>query len=371
MSARPYVEAAVQAGYEVSAIDGFADMQTRALCSQMLAVPFNTRGFDADGLLTAIQAFDLNRFDGLLYGSGFEAQPELLRQLAQLMPVWGNSAELVAQLKNPHIFFGALDQLEIAHPDWYAVGLEKLNPEILNNVLIKAVGGSGGGHVQYADRAAEKYDYPHYLQQKIEGDAISVLFVADGQQVDIVGFNLQWVSATPATPFRFGGIASNIDLSESVQFQLRQAAEKLTQYFGLLGLNSLDVVIAKHAEQVFVLELNPRLSASMELYLDARPDLLECHIQPCRDKILKATSNSSQKSNAFGVVYADEAILMNANFVWPEWVKDYSQVSGHVAQIAAGEPVCTVHGAASNAWAAKQLVEARSVALLKLLKQQN
>ena len=361
----------MRAGYDVAAIDGFADAQTSALCTRLVAVPFNARGFDADALLEAMQAFDLKRFEGLLYGSGFEAQPELLHQLAQRMPVLGNQAALVAQLKSPQIFFAAIDQLEIAHPDWHA----RL-PATLNNVLVKAVGGSGGGHILYADHSADKPDYPHYFQQKIDGDAISVLFVADGQQVDIVGFNLQWtnlqsLSATAAAPFRFGGIASNVDLSASVKSQLRVAVEKLTQHFGLLGLNSLDAVISRHDEQVFVLELNPRLSASMEVYLDARPDLLECHVQSCCNVLLKASSVTTQKSNALAVVYAEEEIVIPGDFVWPEWVKDYPQMRGHGVRIKANGPICSVHATTTNAWAAQQLVQQRSAAVLELLKQQN
>lgn len=361
----------MRAGYDVAAIDGFADAQTSALCTQLVTVPFNVRGFDVDALLKAMQVFDLKRFEGLLYGSGFEAQPELLHQLSQRMPVLGNQAALVAQLKSPQIFFAALDQLEIAHPDWHAS-----QPETLNDVLLKAVGGSGGGHIQYADDTTDKPNYPHYFQQKIDGEAISVLFVADGQQVDIVGFNLQWtnlqsISAAAAAPFRFGGIASNADVSESVKSQLRVAAEKLTQHFGLLGLNSLDAVISKHDEQVFVLELNPRLSASVELYLDARPDLLECHMQSCCSVLLKASSVMTQKSNALAIVYAEEELLINADFIWPEWVKDYPQVPIHGIKIKAGEPICSVHAAAINARAAQQLVQQRSAVILELLKQQN
>jgi len=356
----------VSAGYDVAAIDGFADAQTSALCTQLVAVPFNARGFDADAFLKAMQAFDLKRFEGLLYGSGFEAQPELLHQLAQRMLVLGNQAAIVAQLKNPQIFFAALDQLEIACPKWHTS-----LPETLNNVLLKAVGGSGGGHIQYADDSADKPDYPHYFQQRIEGDAISVLFVADGQQVDVVGFNLQWVNEAPKAPFRFGGIASNADLSPSVKSQLRLAVEKLTRHFGLLGLNSLDAVISRHDEQVFVLELNPRLSASVDLYLDARPDLLECHVQSCCNTLPETSSVMMQTSRALTVVYAKEEVLINADFVWTEWVKDYPQMHGHGIKINAGEPICTVHATAINAWAAKQLVQERSTVLLKLLKQQN
>ncbi|OYY03812.1 MAG: hypothetical protein B7Y72_06305, partial [Mehylophilales bacterium 35-46-6] len=75
------------AGYAVSAIDAYADALTLALCEQVSIVAYDNHGFKADGLLAALDEFDLNAFVGVVYGSGFEAQPELLNSIAERLPL--------------------------------------------------------------------------------------------------------------------------------------------------------------------------------------------------------------------------------------------------------------------------------------------
>ena len=53
---------------------------------------------------------------GLVYGSGFEDRPELLKLIAQRWPVLGNDAATVKRIKAPERFFAALDRLGIKHP---------------------------------------------------------------------------------------------------------------------------------------------------------------------------------------------------------------------------------------------------------------
>lgn len=364
----------MRAGYTVAAIDGFADVQTHTLCSQLTTVPFDAQGFKAEGLLAAVKTFDLTAFVGMVYGSGFEAQPELLQELQKLLPILGNDAAVVAQVKNPDSFFAALKQYDILHPDWYAT-----KPKKLNDLLIKAVGGSGGAHIRLAEKVVDVLKHPCYFQQQLAGEAVSVLFIANQyhiesqQYIEAVGFNLQWTSPTQGSPFRFGGAASNADLLESIQSQLLYAAELLTQHFGLQGLNSLDALFCNNddGEQIFVLELNPRLSATIDLYADTYPDLFERHIRSCQKRALTSLTSVAATSNAMAIVYAEQDLRINADFVWPAWVKDQPQSVMHGVRILGGEPICSVHGVAMNAWAAKQLVEERSIALLELLKQQN
>lgn len=373
MSARPYVELAVQAGYEVAAIDGFADVQTRALCRDWMTVPFDARGFEAAALIQALQQFDMAKFDGFVYGSGFESQPELLHQIQTWIPVLGNDATTVASVKTPKVFFAALEQFGILFPDWYCV-----RPEMLQDVLLKNAGGSGGMHIQHAQTASHDLDSASYFQRKIEGESVSVLFLANGQTIDVIGFNLQWLSATEHTPFRIGGVAGNADLSEAVKSKLRYAAETLTRHFGLLGLNSLDAMVSVSGgmEQVWVLELNPRMSASVDAYVEQYPDMFERHILSCHDlsaseKTLKILPFKAHGSCAFTVVYADVDLNITAGFVWPAWVKDNPSLGSQGLEIKAGEPVCTVHAVAENAEEAKKMAQQRAVAILELLKQQH
>ena len=67
--------------------------------------------------------------------------------------------------------------------------------------------------------------------------------------------------------------------------RLNLLARALTQAFGLVGLNRIDFVL--NSEQVSILEVNPRYSASMELVEEAlKVSLLEWHTAGCRRQSL-------------------------------------------------------------------------------------
>ena len=91
--------AAVQAGFKVSAIDGFADSQTQAMANMTAVAPFDNDGFQADALLAIIDTLDPNRYIGFVYGSGFEAQPTLLAEITKRIPLLGNLPATLTSVK--------------------------------------------------------------------------------------------------------------------------------------------------------------------------------------------------------------------------------------------------------------------------------
>ena len=289
----------------------------------------------------------------------------VLREIADRLPLIGNLPEVVAAVKSPFSFFTALQNHNIQHPAvfWEATD----NPA---DTLIKTVGGCGGSHIQNAGLAG--LNAASYLQQKIEGDAVSLLFIANTHRIVPVGFNLQWLSSAPDTPYRYGGAAANAALSFSVKAQLVHAAEKITQAFGLLGLNSLDAIVKRgeNGEQVFVLEINPRLSATLDLYTHVTHDLFERHVQACLSQTLFEQQGTVMPvSRAQAVVYADEDVCYKGDFKWPHWVQDMPSLSEQSVKNSGGEPVCTVTADAETAQAAKVLAQARVDEILQLLKQ--
>jgi predicted ATP-grasp superfamily ATP-dependent carboligase len=355
------------AGYAVSAIDAYADALTLALCEQVSIVAYDNHGFKADGLLAALDEFDLNAFVGVVYGSGFEAQPELLNSIAERLPLIGNCAEVVKNVKNPLTFFAALQKQHIAYP---AVSVAL--PNDIEDMVIKSIGGCGGGHIQNLDLATTTLDGTNYCQQKIEGDAVSLLFVADSLAIEPIGFNLQWLSASADAPYRYGGAAGNADFSSAVKSQLIKAANALTLAFGLRGLNSLDAIVRQNAgrEQVYVLEINPRLSATLDLYTHAMPDVFEKHIQTCQgNALIQNQKKANTLSKAHAIVYADQDLSVNSDIEWPKWVKDNPSSYKQTVKIESGAPVCTVIAEAATAHAAKALAQARVIDIQQLLKQ--
>jgi predicted ATP-grasp superfamily ATP-dependent carboligase len=377
LSARPFVEAAVRAGYSVTAIDAFADAQTVALAEQSIVVGYCQQGFDAEVLFAAVSALELSQFAGWVYGSGFESQPALLHRISTLLPLIGNSAEAVAKVKTPAIFFTALRQLNIKYPKIYSA---LPDDGAAGDYLIKLAGGCGGTHIKPSH--ADFYELPgnYYFQQKIDGRPVSLLFIADDNDIELVGFNEQWLNPCAESPYRYGGAVSNVKLTPSVQQQLISAAKKLTDEFGLMGLNSLDAIVQledAHAvddqdERIFILEINPRLSATVDLYAHTQQNLFKRHVQAClprygSDRAIQGENESQVLCKAHAIVYVDTDTEIMTSIVWPDWVVDNPVQSARGLKITAGEPVCTVIACAASASAAKELAQARVGAIRNLL----
>ena len=135
---------------------------------------------------------------GVVYGAGFEHRPELLRLIAKRWPLLGNDAATVERLKAPEIFFAELDRLRIAHP---ATTTER--PANAGPWLAKKIGGAGGSHIVPSRLMKGAPDV--YYQERVEGRAVSALFVADGSGARVLGFSEQWTAPRPPSLWRYGG----------------------------------------------------------------------------------------------------------------------------------------------------------------------
>lgn len=359
MSARPFVQAAVAAGYEVIALDAFADQDTATLASSLHALKYDDGGFDASDLEAVLKALTLQGSLGLVYGSGFETQPALLGLIAQHLPLIGNSMRVVRNMKRAVTFFALLDVLNIPRPP---VGLQQITAEELasGTWLTKRNGGSGGTHIRRTSADAP-LEPGSYYQQEIQGVPVSLLFAADGMNASEIGFNQQWLAPTALMPYRYGGAVSHAELPQAVKQQLLTAARKLTSAVGLRGLNSIDGIM--QGERLWVLELNPRLTATFDLYLAERGQLFELHMQAAAGSLAN-WPQLSDKARAHYIVYAPENISLPEDFDWPAWAAD---IPAGAALIKAGEPVCTVIAEADSADQAVTLMAERVKVLVKAL----
>lgn len=347
----------MHAGFKVTAIDGFADSQTQAMASLTALAPFDHDGFQAEALLAMIDTLDTAGYVGFVYGSGFEAQPDLLAEIAKRVPLLGNTPATLLDVKSPQVFFSACARLAVAHPQTWT----QANASPPLGCLLKLVGGSGGSHVQAYGNEKVRLDKQRYAQQRLHGLPVSVLFLANGQQAALVGFNELMLAPTATMPYRYGGAVSQINLTTSEQDQLLKAAQQLTAEFSLLGLNSLDAVLQDGV--AYVLEINPRLSASVGLYeaADKELSLLAMHVAACKQAQAYALPSSvavKSGSVAQAVIYSEFALCIPANFAWPDWVQDSPCPQQSVFMLA-HQPICTVLAAAENAEAAKQLLAIR------------
>lgn len=329
----------------------FCDVDTRRAASHVIQLGYVQGGFDADEIRQRLLPL-LTKEDGLLYGSGFETQPWLLKEIAQYCQLFGNHPETVEITKDPGRFFSTLSRLGIPYPD-----ISLIPPASEAGWLSKRIGGSGGTHVV---PVADQGGASRYYQRQMPGQPYSLLFLADGRQVRVVGYNMQLLAPLPEMPYRYGGAASHAALPDAVRKAMLQAAERITAELGLRGLNSLDCIV--HENDILVLEVNPRLSATFSLYDAAHSGarLLEEHMQASMGRLPEPLP--PEQSQAHLIYYAPFDLTIPAAMHWPDWVVD---VPGSAICVTAEEPFCTVTAAADSVSEALALARARVESLTK------
>lgn len=333
----------------------FADADTKRAAEHVYKIEYANSGFDAKQFEAALGQIDTVDMLGFAYGSGFEAQPDLLERIAKRLPLIGNQPKTVRQIKDAPHFFEVLDKLAIPHPEVCFKPLPNSD-----GWLCKEEGGSGGTHVLDAG-SNQALPSGQYYQRVMDGIPISMLFAANGSEVKVIGFNQQWVAPIVGKPYRYGGIVGHANLPMSIKKSLQEAAQKIAAAFGLRGLNSLDVIWDN--KQYWVLEINPRLSSTLDLYQSKESNLFALHVQAVGGDLSQFPVISS-RSRARNVLYATQDLVIPENFLWPEWTAD---IPMPLSCIPHTQPICTVLAEADNAGDAQALVLSRVAELSVLL----
>lgn len=342
LSARALAQAVRRARRTCLALDLFGDRDTRAAAAGFRQVAGDLNGFADAALIAAVRELAAaNDVQGLIYGSGFEARPDMLHRLGQFCRVYGNSPETVRCAKAPQQLFATLARLGIPFPE---MRLEA--PGTMNGWLVKREGGSGGMHVQPA--RGEGLQPGQYFQRRVEGRLVSGLFLANGQDARMVGFNEQWVHSGNRTfPFAYAGACSNPHLEPGQQAQMEEIVQAVTRAFGLLGLNGIDFIMA--GQTPYVIDVNPRPTATLELHDQAgQESLFAAHVRACTGDLGRPVARPAG-SRAHAVVYTRSRLLVTEDFRWPAWCSDIPQGA---AMMGSNQPACMVHAAGDTADAA-------------------
>lgn len=357
---RPLAQAARRVDADVIVADLFGDADTRSLAPWYRLPGDLGQGIQGDALLAWVRALD-ERLDGIVYGAGFETDPPLLGRLAQIAPLLGNTAETVAAVKDPHRFAALLRDLALPHPEIAR------SPRPGHQWLRKRRGGSGGTHIDVASSASPA-DAAHYFQAMTPGHPISALFVGNGTGARVLGISAQWPAPTAMQPFRYGGCAGPVRLVPDLARAIQRACGAITAAAGLVGLNSLDMLLDR--DRFSILEVNPRPGATLDLFDDREgPSLWDCHLRGVRGELPPPAP--APRARAALVVYADLPRYVPASFEWGVGIADVPVPNSRISE---GMPVCTVKVAGADAETARAAAEQRAAALLQqlpLLRQQS
>jgi len=286
MNVLPFGRSAVNAGHDVTVVGllSYRDLSSKA---RYLSLAHDFGGIfplNIDSLHKRIGEAALAQSGNLAaYSGGFENQFDIIAKLEQQFELLGNRPEALKQVRNPFRLQEIVNNVGLKMPEILSPGTIP-NPNL--KWLRKAVKSGAGARIKPWKKVVP--DDPDYIvQQKIDGPPQSVSFIANGKEAKIFAYSEQIIGdeAFGASGYRYVG---NLILPQSDQGlieKLSRLANDLTRAFKLVGLNGIDFIL--HEDEPYILEVNPRFSASMEIYEDALgQSIFDWHIAGSRGEPL-------------------------------------------------------------------------------------
>lgn len=340
---RPLAESACQAGWRVVALDLFGDADTRRASVSWMCIGDPASFSIAPALLRdALQrAAREPGVMGWVAGSGCESLPEMLAMQVRGLPRLGMEAEAVRGVREPATFFAELDRLGLAHPE---VSLQA--PTDPKGWLVKSAAGSGGWHIRPAGQAAAGGGT--YWQRLQAGEPMSALFLADGMRARLVALNRLLVRPLGSLPFVYHGAIGPIR-DDGLARRIEEMLALLVPAFALHGLASLDFLA--RGEDLWLLEVNPRPSATMVLHAQAWPGgLMRAHVRAVAGRLPDTPPAHAAGVRGCLTLFADRACRVDAALA----AQLAASPSCHDLPAAgsvfrAGEPICSVSAEAPSA----------------------
>ena len=334
-SGRFLAQSATQAGYRVWVADCYGDIDTLSSSERWQPLPSLT-ALTPKQFLTILQKLTQGEDCSLIYGSGIEQCYHLLHQLPSHIELLGNSPATIHSIKTPKLFFDVLSTLNLAYPTTV------FNQELADkSYIMKSASGLGGEHIQPFHLSSHSGD--NYFQKVIDGVSGSALFLSNGEFCQVISINQQTTKATPQSPYRLGAIGTPLKLPLEHQYFITKACNSITASTGLKGLNSLDFIIS-HNNEVLILEVNPRTSASAELIESKYTSMIQLHLYACHSLLPTKPIQTPTSTVYLHYIFAEKNITIPEKILWPDKCSDLPKPGTFIKK---DHPICSclIHAA--------------------------
>jgi len=338
VSTRAMAESAANAGFSVTSIDAFGDLDQHPGVHALslprdFGMPFSARAV-ADVARTI-------ETDAVAYLSPFENHPSVVDELARGRSLWGNSSSTLEGVRlQIHRFNARL-----------AFGTLKSGPDFAR-WLVKPRA-SGGGHGIRWWNPGDPVPSGSYVQSYVEGEPSSIVFAAASGACVPLGLTRQLIgdAAFGVDGFRYCGSVVYSPAQSGLLGSATSLARETAQRFPLVGVNCIDF-IAQGGVAVPI-EINPRWSASMELLERAYGvSMFAIHAAACTGSALPHFDLGRARPTHFAVgkaiVFARRDIVCGDTTPWLDDT-DIRDVPHPNERIGAGRPVCTVFATGDDA----------------------
>jgi uncharacterized protein len=359
VTTRALATSAARSGWQVTAVDGFGDLDLRAVATDVVVVRGGAQGCTAK-LVATLSG------DYAAYTSNFENFLESVARLMKGRRLLGNPPEVLAKVRDPMELMRTLRRRGVVTPNARAAA--PAGGTRPGEWLLKPRR-SGGGHGTRGWRKGLVVSRAHYLQQRIEGIPGSIVFVADGVQAIPLGISRQLVGERRlgARGFRYCGSLLAADPGyplfpqhERVEEAARALAGTATTEFNLVGLNGIDFIARQGVP--YPIEINPRYSASMELVERAFGiPLFELHTNGCEGKLPGRVPIARSPAPIVGkaLVFARRNVTVGDTHGWL-LLDTIADVPHPGERIGRGHPICTVFGEAGSVEACRRVLLRRA-----------
>ena len=329
-SARAATQSAHRAGWQPFVVDLFADEDTSAL-GPVWQCPLADypHGFVA----LAAQAPP----GPWMYTGGLENYPDVVHAISRSRELYGVRPEVLKSIRDPFLL-----RTLVTMPT------TRRSSESLDSTKrwlrkpLRSSGGFGIEPLRVAAPASGPDEY--YSQERWEAPSYSALFLFNEQCLpSFIGVCAQLIGEPwlHAPAFQYCGNIGPIPTDDRLKQKLQEFGNAL-QPLGLQGLIGIDFL--RTGDELFVLEVNPRYTASVELYEQSSGEsLLRAHIQAFQTSPpspLFVAERGKQNIHGKAVLYAEHSFVVADDHPWrgPAFA-DIPMVGSTISE---GQPVVTL-----------------------------
>ncbi len=342
-SCRALAEACVAVNLPVSSVDCFADQDLCELTVKWqqlanwdpnllfsLASASRSRGSSqASTLREALENLKSDR--PLLLAGGTENWAPWLEQVRNLAPVLGPNSTQLQKLRDLEFWQDLARRVDgLSFPETAAkpgVAEPRAAKATVARWLRKSISGSGGLGVQSA--MTGEFDGSvsgnHYFQREVCGRVLGACLILPtaARECELVGVTESWAERDwpGPTEFIYRGSFGPVLLSEEQNRILLEVAEEVRRQTGLRGWLGVDFIEDAYG-RLWLLELNPRWTAGMEILARAGRNPVPAHLacfapdlicQPSLQQIDGVDASSKLQTRvlaAKAVVYAERELRL-------------------------------------------------------------
>ncbi|MDH5541891.1 MAG: ATP-grasp domain-containing protein [Nitrospinota bacterium] len=349
---RPFAELACTFGYKVGAFDLFNDwdlakfiIDGSAITGKETREPSYSKPSCWNDIRHEYKKFDMGP---IIFCGPIEATPEVAEEASRTREVWNAPPDAMRRCRDIR-FLRSMASGGILYPSNDFDGSGRW--------IRKDLYGAGGTSV--SDYKGEKLHGSEYTQRYIQGGSIGATYFTSAGGTSLLGVtrHLNGYVAFRQPEFSFGGILYPAVIDDDADVMLEEFGKLAGDASGLRGFWGADFILGVD-KRIWLLEINPRPTASLELIAKEHGiDIVSLQGESVRggkDKHERLVQKPGRFSGT-AVCYAEDDLIFASPGIWFE--KGGRDLPYHGEAVKKGEPVLSLYAESGSAEGVMQKME--------------